>query len=216
MAISTYAQLQTAVANWLDQGNLTSVIPDFITLCEAKINRTTRLLQAETIVNLSTSTSSRFVAIPADVQEILDLSILIPSSNDRQEQLMYIAPDQMTWQVSDIQNQPTMYTVRDRIELDSPSDQVYTLKSHVRQKWDIAADSTNWLLTNYPDIYLYGSLAEAAPYIKDDSRIAIWSGLYMQAVQQANESDSRSRVNGPLVMDVPVLIGGKFDVYRGY
>lgn len=216
MAISTYAELQTAVGNWLNRGDLAAVIPDFITLCEAKINRTTRLLQAEAIVDLSTSTSSRFVAIPAYVQEILDLSIVLPTSNDRQEQLMYVAPDQMTWQVSDIQDQPTMYTVRDQIELDSPSDQVYTLKAHVRQKWDIATDTTNWLLTNYPDIYLYGALSEAAPYIKDDARIGIWQSLYGQAVQQANESDSRSRVNGPLVMDVPVLIGGKFDVYRGY
>lgn len=215
MAISTYAQLQTAIANWLDQGNLTAVIPDFISLCEAKINRTTRLLQAETIVDLSTSTSSRFVAFPSGMQELLDLSIVIPNANDSQDQLTYVSPDRMTWEVTNIPQRPEIYTIRDQIELNSYSDQVYTLKAHIRRKWDIASSSTNWLLTNYPDIYLYGSLAEAAPYIKDDARIGIWQSLYAQAVGQANESDSRSRVNGPLVVDVPVLVAGKFDIYQG-
>lgn len=215
MSISTYAELQTAVGNWLNRGDLAAVIPDFISLCEAKINRTTRLLQAEAIVNLSTSTSSRLVAFPSGMQELLDLSIVTPNANDSQDQLTYISPDRMTWEVTNIPQQPELYTIRDKIELNSYSDQVYTLKAHIRQKWDIASSGTNWLLTNYPDIYLYGSLAEAAPYIKDDARIGIWQSLYAQAVGQANESDSRSRVNGPLVVDVPVLVTGKFDIYQG-
>lgn len=215
MAISTYAELQTAVGNWLNRGDLAAVIPDFISLCEAKINRTTRLLQAEAIVNLSTSTSSRLVAFPSGMQELLDLSIVIPNANDSQDQLTYISPDRMTWEVTNIPQQPELYTIRDKIELNSYSDQVYALKAHIRQKWDIASSGTNWLLTNYPDIYLYGSLAEAAPYIKDDARIGIWQSLYAQAVGQANESDSRSRVNGPLVVDVPVLVAGRFDIYQG-
>ena len=39
MAISSYAELQTAIANFLARTGLNSVIPDFIQLAEARINR---------------------------------------------------------------------------------------------------------------------------------------------------------------------------------
>jgi len=39
MAISTYSELKTAVANWLDRSDLTDVIPDFITLAETRHKR---------------------------------------------------------------------------------------------------------------------------------------------------------------------------------
>ena len=41
-----------------------------------------------------------------------------------------------------------------------------------------AGTDTNWLLTNYPDIYLYGSLIESAPYLRDDQRIGLWQSEY--------------------------------------
>ena len=43
MAIGTYAELQTAVANWLDRDDLTDRIPEFIALAEAKMNRNQRI-----------------------------------------------------------------------------------------------------------------------------------------------------------------------------
>ena len=42
MSISTYAELQTAVANFLDRSDLTDRIPEFITLAEARFNRVIR------------------------------------------------------------------------------------------------------------------------------------------------------------------------------
>ena len=42
MAITTYAELKTAIANWLNREDLTSVIPDFISLAEADFNRKLR------------------------------------------------------------------------------------------------------------------------------------------------------------------------------
>ena len=49
MAISNYTELQTAVANWLDRDDLTNRIPEFISLCEARFNRTLRLRAMETL-----------------------------------------------------------------------------------------------------------------------------------------------------------------------
>jgi hypothetical protein len=47
MAITTYAELQAAAANWLVRGDLTARIPEFITLAEARLNRVLRARMAE-------------------------------------------------------------------------------------------------------------------------------------------------------------------------
>lgn len=39
----------------------------------------------------------------------------------------------------------------------------------------------SWYVTNAPDLLLYGSLLEAAPFIMDDVRIPIWRQLYEEA-----------------------------------
>ena len=39
MALTTYDELKTSIADFLDRDDLTSVIPDFITLAEADLNR---------------------------------------------------------------------------------------------------------------------------------------------------------------------------------
>ena len=39
MAITTYTELKSAVANHLARTDLTSVIPDFISLAEARLSR---------------------------------------------------------------------------------------------------------------------------------------------------------------------------------
>ena len=53
--------------------------------------------------------------------------------------------------------------------------------------------TTSWLLTDNPDIYLYGSLIHAAPYLVEDNRLAVWAQLYGAAVQRVNEESMKSK-----------------------
>ena len=39
MALATYSDLKTSIANWLDRSDLTDVIPDFIALAETRHKR---------------------------------------------------------------------------------------------------------------------------------------------------------------------------------
>ena len=60
--------------------------------------------------------------------------------------------------------------------------------------------ASNWLTLNAPEILLYGALLEAAPYLKDDSRIGTWRGFYNDAVlgliaNQKNEKYSGSKLS---------------------
>ena len=49
-------------------------------------------------------------------------------------------------------------------------------------------EQTNWLLEDYPSIYLYATLREAAVYMMDDERLPVWEQLFQQAVQSANSN----------------------------
>jgi hypothetical protein len=56
------------------------------------------------------------------------------------------------------------------------------------------SNTSNWLLVDSPDLYLYGSLLQAAPYLQDDQRITTWAALYTTAINDLKVSDERSRM----------------------
>ena len=65
------------------------------------------------------------------------------------------------------------------------------------------ANASNWLLTLAPDAYLYGSLMESAPYIKEDNRIAVWGAGMTSALTDLNNLGNNSTFNaGPLQVRV--------------
>jgi hypothetical protein len=45
---------------------------------------------------------------------------------------------------------------------------------------------TNWLLTAYPDIYLWGSLCMAEAFLRDDSRLSVWKSAWDEATAEIN------------------------------
>ena len=91
MAISTYSELQTAVANWLDRDDLTARIPEFIVLAEARYNRELRIRGMETIVDISTVAGTRSYALPTGYLQARTLQL----TTDPITPLEYLAPEMM-------------------------------------------------------------------------------------------------------------------------
>jgi hypothetical protein len=56
------------------------------------------------------------------------------------------------------------------------------------------SNTTNWLLTESPDLYLYGALAQTAPYLKEDERMGVWAGLYQKLFDDMMLADERARI----------------------
>ncbi len=73
MAITTYSELQSAVADWLNRSDLTARIPDFITLAETRINRDLRAREQQVIATANVDTP--FFAIPGDFLEFKSFRI---------------------------------------------------------------------------------------------------------------------------------------------
>jgi hypothetical protein len=69
---------------------------------------------------------------------------------------------------------------------------------------DLATNSTNWLLTLAPDLYLYGTLLEASPYIQNDERLAVWGSALVTVIDQLNLHGERQSFNsGPTTVFLP-------------
>lgn len=207
MSINTYATLQTAVANWLARDDLTSRIPEFITLAEAKFNRELRCNQMESrstaTVNLS-NTEPEFIALPGDFQTMRRVRLSSVAGKPRLDFRGGGQLDEYRYSINNTSGRPLYFTVfGDEMELCPTPDLAYTIEMVYRTYITALSDTntTNWLLTLAPDAYLYGALMESAPYIKEDSRIQTWAAGIKYVMDGLNSlAMDQAYGVGPLVM----------------
>ena len=196
MAITTYAELQTATANWLDRTDLTSRIPEFIELAEANFNRVIR--QPDMVAkDDSFSIAGRYTTLPTDTLEIIrivvDLTPVIV--------LEYMTPEEISERriVMSSTGKPYYFTTiggaTNQLEVLPSPDSTYT--SSIVYYTRIAALSdaatSNWLLAAHPDIYLFGTLVEAEPYLKNDERMPMWTARLDKALNDLKLQGQRER-----------------------
>jgi hypothetical protein len=211
MTISTYTDLQTAVTEWLarDQdATLIARIPTFIQLAEAKFNRMLFVRQMETRATTTVDTAStepEFISLPSDFQSMRRIRL---SSVEGKPNLIFMSGTQMDeFRYSDANTagRPLYFTIfGSEMELAPTPDQNYTIEMVYRVNVPaLASNSTNWLLTLAPDLYLYGALLESAPYIKEDGRIQTWALGFSSALDSLNNLGMASTFNaGPMNMRV--------------
>lgn len=197
MAINTYALLKTAIANWLDRTDLTLRIPEFITMSEAAIGRDVRIRQMEKRATASISTE--YADMPTDF--ILQRNIQLNTSS--QERLKYLTPEQMDiYRPSQATGKPKNYTIiGTEFQFKPVPDTTYEVEiAYFARFPSLSGDSdSNWLLINQPGIYVYGALVQAAPYIGDDERTALWANLYNAEVKAINKQDKEARYSGAVL-----------------
>lgn len=197
MSIGTYAELQTAITNWSHRADLASIAPDLITLCEAKVNRVLRIKTMETRV--SATLDELYEDVPTDFLEMRKLKITTSPTSE----LTYLTPGTMDAKYPDLDaGRPLHYTfLSGQLKFERTPDQAYTMEMDYYKRIPALTNlaTTNWLLTNHPDVYLYGSLAEVEPYIKNDVRISLWKQLYQNGIDQIIGADQRERWGGSVL-----------------
>jgi hypothetical protein len=100
---------------------------------------------------------------------------------------------------SDLAGPPTNYAITaGQIELLPTPDETYSasLVYYSRIPALSVSNTTNWLLTEAPDTYLYGSLVHAAPYLKDDQRLVVWESLFKLSLDTLNSSSEDAKYGG--------------------
>ena len=199
MALSNYGELKTAIADFLNRDDVDVTASGFITLAEAQIARDIKHWKQERRVTLSLD--ERFEEVPTDWLETLNMYL------DDGTPVEYASVAEISRRKllqSDTAGKPVIYTINaGQFEFYPAPDEAYNLTMIYRARIPTMAqdDDYSWLLQDYPDIYLYGSLLHTAPYLQEDQRVAVWAQLYAAAVKQANDESQAAKYSGsPLVM----------------
>ena len=196
MSISTYSELQSAVADFLNRDDLASAVPTFIRLAEARFSRDLRHWRMET--RSTAELDTQYSAIPADFLQPIRLQITDAPTSEvapiSTAQMLQLRGDR-----NDRVGRPTNYALTaGGIELYPTPDLTYnaSLVYYARIPALSASNTTNWLLNEAPDVYLYGALVHSAPYLKDDARIQVWEALLAQGINNLNTSSADAKYGG--------------------
>jgi hypothetical protein len=223
VALAQYSDIAPAVSNWLfGRTDLVARVPEFISLAEAKFNRKLfcRQMEARSTFTIDTTVAApEMVALPWDFQTMRRVRVLnsftptggVATSKPR---LHFASGAQMDDLRDDnpTPNVPNWFTIfGNEIEVLPTPDQNYLIEMVYRANVPALNTipvingiiqpliTTNWLLTLAPDAYLYGVLMEAAPFLRDDDRVALWKAGVDGVIADLNALSQEATFNaGPL------------------
>ena len=193
--ITTGATLATAIGNWMARADLASRIPEFVQLAEAKLFRDLRTPEMIT-KDAAFSITGEYVAVPTGFLEARSFML----NAAPRTALTFMPDDTQVDMYQTTSGSPLFYNVVGGYFRFAPvpSSTVTATLTYYKAPatCSTGASETNWLLTGHPDIYLYGALLEAAGYIQDDGRVALWAQAYSLAVDQLKRQGARMQWGG--------------------
>lgn len=196
MALDSYSALQASIADFLNRSDLSAAVPSFISLAEAQINR--RLAKdgpvREMMGRSDATVNAEFISVPAD---FLGAKAIYLAPNYKP--LEFISPEDLVYRKTLYPNQsgdPVAFAVvGGQLQFWPWCDGTFSAELTYWKRVPALSDTatTNWLLANHPDIYLYTSLIQSAPYLKDDDRIQVWGTLAQTGLDDLVQADKTAR-----------------------
>lgn len=221
----TYAGLKASIADWLNRSDLTAQIPDFITLAEGQMTRRfvgrmrqglpypRRIMQR---TDAAIASGDEYVPVPADFHGPIELVL----QGTPEIVVDYLDPTNFQqWKEANPYPgmAPVYYTVIScQLQLYPVADKAYTAELTYLKRFEAANAAGNWILTDYPDAYLYGALLQSAPYLKDDERATTWAALFTAAVDDICNADPLPSDKSTLRTEFPLIqrqgVRGRYDI----
>lgn len=192
MAITTYTDLQTSIANFLARSDLTAQIPDFITLAEGRMSRELETRSQEKRSTASLTAGNEYIFLPNDMREIREVKL----NTSPLTVLKYYSPVALDEQyASNGQGKPQGFSIVGlEMKLRPIPDSSYT--AEIIYIGGVApltvAAPTNNILIRSPDAYLYGALAEAYAYLLDETRAAQYMARFDKAMEEIKVDEQRA------------------------
>ena len=209
MSITTYSELQTAVANWINRNDVAERIPEFITLAEARMKRDTRLVE----ISVLDFNAVEDYALPLQFKAVKNLyhdgasqygRIRMVSVDELAERKLRHGDTGVPRWASVIET-----SIGRKLRFAPEPDGTYGLRLLFETELDVlsTANTSNWLLAAAPDIYLWGSLSCAEGFLQEDERIGLWKSEYDQAADEYKADKKRREYGGALTPRPAHIIG---------
>jgi len=195
MAITTYAELQTAISTWTGDTFTSAQVQEFIALVEARLNRLLRTQEMET--RATATVSGEYLILPDDFLEQRSIEI------GGDQRLEYVTPAQMSEYQTET-GEPRYYTVTDgQFRFQPVPANSYSLEVVYYKKIPALAvgNTTNWVLDNHPDLYLASCLTMAEVFGWNDGRAAGFKAAGAEIIAEIESQELKRRVgSSPLKM----------------
>jgi len=198
MALTTYADLKTALSTWTRRADIGTYADDLITVAEGRIFKELRCKEMEAALNVTIA--SGVAALPTDYAELKYAYI------DGTPTVMLQRKDPswiyLTYPLRSAQAKPKFIARDVSSFIFGPyPDSGYTVKGTYYKKLTAVSSAVNDLFTNNPDIYLAASLAEAFRFLRNDAMLKYWDDRYVAIKSQVSAQDKAERISGgPLTM----------------
>lgn len=193
MALATYSDLQTSVAAWMNRTDLGTYLADFIALCEADLQRRCKLVEFE--ATATTAITAGVGGMPADFVGMR--SVYWDGSADYP--LTYVTPAEFDQWREETSGDGLIYTISGSTIRTAPmGDGSLVLTYNAKFTALSDTNTSNSLLTNHPDVYLYGALKQAAIFVKDTGGINTYGAMMDQAVAGVRVNNDDRKHAGPL------------------
>lgn len=194
----TYSGLQTSLRNWLNRSDLNALVPDFIALAEEEINRSLRVRQME--VSLAeTDIADNIITVPTGTVGVKTLWISGYETTPLAAQSFEYVKSHGSTGV------PTHYAWQgDTFYFNGEGTVLGVLYQHIPALSD--DNTTNWVLSDAPSLYLFGALREAFDYLRDDTERDRWAARFQQVLDRVNGANTRDQFSGPLAIPAPVCV----------
>ena len=206
MSIQTYAELQTAIAGWLDitASDISSQIADLIMLGEKRIFREARTRDME----LAFSYTMEDGVIPLPPRYV---ALKIAYLNTSPVQMLERRPAWWMYENYPYQTasgRPKFISrIGNNFTFGPYPDTGYTVVGVLYQRLLPVSQTPNALFLANPDLYLMAALAEAEPLLQRDPRVAMWNAKFMQILADVNGEDKTEESSGSPIQMRAAAVG---------
>jgi len=197
MALTTYANLLSAIQNWTHRSDLGTYDDDFVTLAESRINNELRVRQNETVV--ASTMSSGVISVPSDYVEAKDFRISSTTPN------YWLERKSAEWIYANYPDRSATGTpsfwARDggNFVFGKYPDSDYVCTLNYYHRLPALSGTVHSVFTSYPGLYLFAALAETAPFLKDDKRVVLWEAKYQDILKKVQAESDREMYSGSVL-----------------
>lgn len=200
MTVMTYTSLLLSLKEELNRSDLTdSVLASFVDRAEIRLSRETKTIANKQTVIFDSQPGRFEYPKPTGWRETVSVLIGTGSGGNKKKTLFDRTYEFISDEYPDSTEtgEPKYYNDRknwDILILAPTPDSAYPVELNYYGRPDPLSpeNQVNYYTEWVPELLFYASLLESAPYLRDDSRIQIWQGLYDRGLQAlAGESIKR-------------------------
>ena len=200
MALDTTTNLKTAIGNWLHRSDLSAYYDDWIELAEGMMKRKPKPPTSSTIggirAEMQTATGTltagdKDLGLPTDYLDAVSLTISVDGVD---QVINYVGNREIDRKKISGSGVPAFYTIKDTIEfnVNPDSNYTYTLEYYGTPS-SLTTTSTNYILDDYPELYLSGVMYHANRFVQNDQEAQVWLLQYKNTAWGASSTYKRGR-----------------------